>query len=126
MCFKQKYSIQKRMQESVRITQKFPDRIPIICEKSINSRDNLPQIDKIKYLVPNDLNVAQFIQIIRNRLRLTQHDAIYLIVGDIIPGPMTAMAELYYHHIDADGFLYISYAAENTFGKKSLLRWLQD
>lgn len=116
MSFKERNSVQKRMQEAMRIINKYPDRIPIICEKTNNTRDNLPKIDKNKYLVPNDFIVSQFIQIIRNKLRIDPHVAIFLIVGDNIPTPMTAMSELYYHYRDYDGFLYISYATENTFG----------
>lgn len=113
--FKQKHSIAKRMNESSRILQKFNDRIPVICEKN-PSNNTLDYIDKNKFLVPHDLNVAQFIIIIRNRLKLTPSHAIFLSVGDTIPGPMTSISDLYYHHKDDDGFLYIQYSAENTFG----------
>lgn len=118
MSFKEKNSVQKRMQEALRITTKYPDKIPVICEKSNSTRDNLPKIDKNKYLVPNDLIVSQFIQVIRNKLRIDAHVAIFLIVGDFIPTPMTTISDLYYHHRDNDGFLYVTYAAENTFGTK--------
>lgn len=121
MSFKEKNSIQKRMQEAIRITTKYPDKIPVICEKSNNSRDNLPIIDKNKYLVPNDLIVSQFIQVIRNKLRIEPHVAIFLIIRDFIPTPMTTISDLYYHHRDDDGFLYVTYTAENTFGEKKVL-----
>lgn len=119
MSFKERNSVQKRMQESIRITTKYPDRIPVICEKSNNTRDNLPMIDKNKYLLPNDLIVSQFIQVIRNKLRVDPHVSIFLIVGDFIPTPMTTISDLYYHHRDNDGFLYVTYATENTFGEKN-------
>lgn len=113
--FKQKHSIAKRMNESARILQKFSDRIPVICEKNPYN-NTLDYIDKNKFLVPLDLNVAQFIIIIRNRLKLTPNHAIFLSVGDIIPGPMSTIADLYYTYKEDDGFLYINYSAENTFG----------
>lgn len=113
--FKQKHSIAKRMSESSRILSKFSDRIPVICERN-PSNNTLEHIDKNKFLVPNDLTVAQFVMVIRNRLKLTPSHAIFLIVGDSIPGPMSTIADLYYHHKDDDGFLYIQYSAENTFG----------
>lgn len=113
--FKQKHSIAKRMNESSRIFQKFNDRIPVICEKN-PFNNTLDNIDKNKFLVPHELTVAQFITIIRNRLKLTPNHAIFLTVGDTIPGPMSAISDLYYNHKDDDGFLYIQYSAENTFG----------
>lgn len=113
--FKQKHSIAKRMNESSRILSKFSDRIPVICERT-PSNNTLENIDKNKFLVPHDLTVAQFITIVRNRLKLTPSHAIFLIIGDIIPAPMSTISDLYYHHKDQDGFLYIQYSTENTFG----------
>ena len=34
MNFKNKYSLKYRVEESSRILLKYPDRVPIICEKS--------------------------------------------------------------------------------------------
>ena len=54
-CFKDKFSFEKRLVESTRIMEKYPDRVPIICEKSGNSPD-IPDIDKNKYLkIPNNI-----------------------------------------------------------------------
>ena len=51
MSFKTKYSFENRVSESGRIRSKYPDRIPIICEKASKKSDT-PDIDKNKYLVP--------------------------------------------------------------------------
>lgn len=40
----------KRKAEAERIRQKYPDRIPVICEKA--EKSDIPTIDKKKYLVP--------------------------------------------------------------------------
>jgi GABA(A) receptor-associated protein len=48
---------------TARIRAKYPDRIPVICEKALKS--NLEDIDKKKYLVPSDLTVGQFVYVIR-------------------------------------------------------------
>ena len=39
-------SIEQRLEESHKIKDKYPDRIPIICEKSASSK--LPNVDKSK------------------------------------------------------------------------------
>jgi GABA(A) receptor-associated protein len=77
----------KRKSEAERIRAKYPDRVPVICEKA--DRSDIPDIDKKKYLVPADLTVGQFHYVIRKRIKLAP---------------------------DEDGFLYIQYSGESTFG----------
>ena len=48
MSFKNKFSFDKRVLEAQRILSRYPDRIPVICEKSKNQ--NLPPLNKVKYL----------------------------------------------------------------------------
>ena len=42
---------EQRKTEAERIRQKYPDRIPVICEKA--DKTDIPTIDKKKYLVPS-------------------------------------------------------------------------
>lgn len=113
--FKELHSFEDRLIESTRIKEKFPGRIPIIVERS-PSHNQLPIIDKSKFLVPADLTVAQFIYIIRKRLTLDSHMALFLFIGGSLPTTSTLMRELYPLHKDHDGFLYAIYSGENTFG----------
>ena len=117
MKFKTQYSFKERLEESTRIIVKYPDRIPIICEKSmVKKNTNIPDIDKSKYLVPMDLTISQFLYVIRKRIKLPSEKAIFLFVGGTIPPSSASMTEIYLHHRDADGFLYITYSGENVFG----------
>ena len=52
------YVTEKRKSEAERIRAKYPDRVPVICEKA--DRSDIPDIDKKKYLVPADLTVGQY------------------------------------------------------------------
>lgn len=113
--FKKANSIDKRLRESARVLEKFSDRIPVICEQSKNSF-HLPKIDKSKFLVPKDITIAHFVMIIRGRLRLDASVAIFFVVGDVIASSNLTMSELYSQHADQDGFLYMTYSEENTFG----------
>jgi GABA(A) receptor-associated protein len=115
MEFKKKFNFEDRLSESTRIRQKYSDRIPIICEKAKNKKD-IPDIDKNKYLVPNDLTVGQFIYVIRKRIKLPAEAALFLFVNGTIPAASMLIITLYEDAKDADGFLYITYANENTFG----------
>ena len=73
-------------------------------------------IDKKKYLVPSDLTVGQFMFVIRKRLKLPPEQAIFLFVNGTIPPTGALMNQIYEEHRDVDGFLYITYSGENTFG----------
>ena len=66
--FKLKYTLEERELECKKIIKKYPTRIPIICEKSKNS--NAVNLDKNKYLIPDNFSFSQFIYIIRKRLKL--------------------------------------------------------
>jgi GABA(A) receptor-associated protein len=112
--FKSKYTFEERKKESSRVLSKYPDRIPIICER--NTRSRMEEIDKNKYLVPNDLSAGQFIYVIRKRLRLPAEKAVFIFINGTIPSSHRTLAVLYDEHQDRDGFMYITYCEENVFG----------
>ncbi|KAL7008725.1 ubiquitin-like protein atg8 [Cystobasidiomycetes sp. EMM_F5] len=113
--FKFEHPFEKRRAEADRIRQKYADRIPVICEK--NERSDIATIDKKKYLVPSDLTVGQFVYVIRKRIKLEPEKAIYIFVEEILPPTASLMAAIYEEYRDEDGFLYITYSGENTFGE---------
>ena len=94
--------------------EKYPDRIPVIVEKATGS--DIPDIDKKKYLVPTDLTVGQFVHVIRKRIKLAPEKAIFIFVNNVLPPTAALMSSIYDEHKDDDGFLYITYSGENTFG----------
>ncbi len=114
MPFKTEYSLEDRKAESARILEKYPDRIPVICEKL--ERSKMEVIDKKKYLVPSDLNIGQFVYVLRKRVKLSPQEAIYLFVNGNIPPTSQLINQIYDQFKDEDGFLYMQYAGENTFG----------
>lgn len=115
MSYKSTRPFEERKQETLNVLKKYPDRIPIICEKNSLSR-NIVEIDKKKYLVPCDLTVGQFVFIIRQRLKLNPEIGIYFFINGFIPPSSAFIVNIYEQHKDEDGFLYITYALENTFG----------
>ncbi|XP_010155561.1 PREDICTED: gamma-aminobutyric acid receptor-associated protein-like 2 [Eurypyga helias] len=100
--------------ESAKIRAKYPDRVPVIVEKVSGSQ--IVDIDKRKYLVPSDITVAQFMWIIRKRIQLPSEKAIFLFVDKTVPQSSLTMGQLYEKEKDEDGFLYVAYSGENTFG----------
>ena len=112
--FKLEHPLDKRQAEAERIREKYPDRIPVIVEKAAGS--DIAEIDKKKYLVPSDLTVGQFVYVIRKRIKLSPEKAIFVFVNNVLPPTAAVMYAVYEEQRDADGFLYITYSGENTFG----------
>jgi GABA(A) receptor-associated protein len=114
--FKKKYTLEERKAESTKMLSKFPDKVPVIVEKLLNS--NLPTMDRKKFLVPQDIMLAQFLSIIRKRLNITPETAIFVFFGNKNTlAPATAlMSNVYTSMKDDDDFLYCYYTSENTFG----------
>jgi len=88
--------------------------VPVICEKA--DRSDIPDIDKKKYLVPADLTVGQFHYVIRKRIKLAPEKALFLFCSNSIPPNAALMSTVYEEQKDEDGFLYIQYSGESTFG----------
>ena len=114
--FKRQHSFSDRQRESKRVLNSYPDRIPVICERSDLASADCPYIDKKKYLVPQDLTFGQFIYIIRNRLKVPPEKGLFLFINGAIPSSSYPMSIVYDFYKDIDGYLYILYTFENTFG----------
>jgi GABA(A) receptor-associated protein len=112
--FKKQHIFDKRLSESKRIIEKYPTKIPIIVEKQ--NKSDVPDIDKQKYLVPNDLTIGQFVYVIRRRLKLDPEKAIFIFINNILPPTSAFVQQVYEEHKDDDGFLYVTYSGENSFG----------
>merc|ERR1712205_111466 len=113
--FKDEHTFEKRVEEADKIRKKHADRIPVICEKAEGS--DIAEIDRKKYLVPQELTVGQFVYVVRKRLRLPPEKAIFIFVDGVLPSTGAAlMSQMYKDYKDPDGFLYVTYSGENTFG----------
>lgn len=114
--FKKEFSSEKRLLESKRIMDKFKDRIPVIVEISRKCND-IRDIDKQKYLVPEELSVGQFQYVIRKRIKLPQSKAMYMIFNNKLCATSESIKKVYENNKDTeDGFLYTVISTENTFG----------
>jgi GABA(A) receptor-associated protein len=114
--------INKRKMESVRLLKKFPDRIPVLVKPG---NTITPVIDKCKYLVPSDMSIGEFVNIIRKRVKLDSSKAIFIFVNNVLPTTSATMKSIYEQHAESDGFLYITYSVENTFGSNVLLEFFE-
>ncbi|OAY62577.1 Autophagy-related protein 8i [Ananas comosus] len=112
--FKEEFTFEERLQESKDILAKYPDRVPVVVERF--SRTDLPEMEKRKFLVPRDMTVGQFIHILRSRLHLPSGKALFIFIQDTLPQTASIMDSMYQQYKDEDGFLYMCYSSEKTFG----------
>ena len=120
--YKKITSLEERKQKSHKMTVSYPDRIPVIVEMSASSASYQSYIaasHKVKYLVPYELTMGQFIFVIRKRISLSSDKALFVFCNNSLPTTGSLMRELYSSHGDSDGFLYMTYCGENTFGSWS-------
>jgi GABA(A) receptor-associated protein len=116
--YQKKFTETQRKCEADRIISKYPHRIPIICERAKMCSDpNVATLDKKKYLVPKDLRLADFMYVIRKRMKLSPDKSIFLFLGGNNLAPCGALLGILYdQYKDKDGFLYVTYNGESTFG----------
>ena len=75
-----------------KILAKYPDRIPVIIKKG---NKEAPDIDRHKYLVPKDITFSTFTFIIRKRIKLSQDQAIFIMVNNILVNQSEIMSSIY-------------------------------
>jgi GABA(A) receptor-associated protein len=106
--------IEKRREMSSNIITKYQNRCPIIVGKKDGSTVN--EIEKKKYICPREINLAQFTYVIRKKINLKPEQAIFLFINNNVLPSSELMGTIYQEHKDTDGFLYVTYCLENTFG----------
>jgi GABA(A) receptor-associated protein len=108
-------NLEERLMYSQTLMRKYPDRVPVIVEKNPDCVQ-LHSIERTKYLVPRELSVAQFIQMLRKHVKLDSSMAIFVLINNkLIPNTAT-ISEVYATEKEEDGFMYVIYSLENTFG----------
>ncbi len=106
--------LKDRAAESDRMRQKYPNRICVLVDRTPDN--TAPEIDKHKFLVPDDLTMGQFTYVIRKRIKVGAEKAIFVFVAGKLAPSSSLMSDVYQNYHNKDGFLYITYAGENTFG----------
>jgi GABA(A) receptor-associated protein len=116
-------TLSERLIYSEKLSKNYKDCIPVVITKRQDDKI-LQDIDKKKYLIPKNLNLTEFLCIIRKKITLSDKQAIFVfIVVDngpkrtslLVPHNRT-FGELYDEYHSDDNFLYMIYTTENTFG----------
>lgn len=53
---------------------------------------------------------------VRKRIKLSPEKAIFIFINNVLPPTAALMSKIYDEYKDEDGFLYVQYSGENTFG----------
>ena len=112
--YKETNSFEQRLKMSSILKKNYPDLLPVIVEKFENA--SIPDIEKRRFLAPKDISVGQFIWIVRHRIKLEPEKAMFLFINKMVPSSTAKFREIYEEHQDEDGFLYVAYSGESTFG----------
>ena len=109
-----KKNFDERLKEATDMIKKHPDKIPIIVEQI--KKNKAPVLDRNKFMCPNDINIGQFILILRNRLELNSAESIFIFINGKTLANNTNMYDVYRNYKDTDQFLKIKYSFESSFG----------
>ena len=95
---------------------KYPTRVAVWISVAEDEK-NIPDLDRHKYLIERDMTMAQVSYIIRRRIVLDDSMALFILIDNGVLPPSTASVGSIYdsNHAD-DGYLYIVYRCERTFG----------
>ena len=104
-----------RQAQSFRLVKRFPDRVPVIIDRA---NRNAPKLDRNKYIIDSHDTISQVIYLLRKRLDLSPHQAIFFFFENtLLSGNMTVSQ---IRHLSSlkhnDGFTYLFYSLEDTFG----------
>merc|ERR1711871_878113 len=112
--FKDTQTFSERYEESTRMRRRYEDRVPVICEPI---KQGLPTISQKKFLFPKGFTVGETVAVLRKRIPdLTPQTATFIFAGGMMPSAATTLGSIDEKHCDEDGFLYLTYGEESTFG----------
>lgn len=108
-------TLEERKKESNNMMEKYPERKCVIIEPAENN--TLTVVKKRKYVVTDDMTLGNLQYFIRKSLKLPDsHTLIFFIDGSHLECGSELMVTLFNKYANKDGFLYIRYCGENTFG----------
>lgn len=112
-------TFETRCLETERVLAKYPNKVPVICEPAPQCYAEMTRefsIKKNKFLVDKDYSVGQFQSILRTCIKLPPNKAMFFHVNGKIPATLQTMGSLYSQNKELDGYVYVYYTFENTFG----------
>ncbi|KAL4716201.1 hypothetical protein ACJJTC_004695 [Scirpophaga incertulas] len=105
-----------KVEEGLVYRDRFPNKVPIYVERFAKDV-NVPTLPKTKFLVPQELTMSQFLHLIRSKMKLSETQALYLLINNkVMVSHSMTMVQAYQQFRSGDGYLHITYAAQQVFG----------
>jgi GABA(A) receptor-associated protein len=128
--FKQRFTFEQRITQSRKLSEQFQGYVFVIIEPSDlkATQKNLQELTensndehktfKTKFIVPEDNTLGQFLVRFRQQVSLKPDEAVFVFTDKrTLPSNAQTMKNLFLNNANEDGFLYLTYTKENTFGK---------
>lgn len=101
---------EERQTEYNKICQKYKDKIPVIVEPYDGKTTTT------KFLVDESVPFCEFMFEVRKKLQLKPEQSLFLTVNGTMVPSMDTLEMIHAKYAYLDGFLYVNYSFENTFG----------
>lgn len=105
-----KQKLENRITINDKIILTYYNKLPIILDSK-----NI-KLEKHKYIVPNNITIAQFLYTLRNKITINSSESIFLFHKSFLIDPGQDIKIIYNKFKDEDGFLYLLVEKENVFG----------
>ena len=138
LTYKDRVSFEDRVKEAEDSKSRYPNKVPLVIERH-KSEKYLPEMDKvnigdfdlsltfcflqIKWLVPQEMSLAQLSGVIKQRLELPPQadQQLFLLIqspelGPSIPSLLSSVSSLHSSYSNTDGFLYLHYSSQEAYG----------
>ena len=114
--FKLRKSFEIRCKECAHLKTQFPDKAPFVMERYRTS-NTIPELEKTKFMFPKDLSMGLVMKFVRDRLPLSPNESLYFFVNEtVLVSASTTVGEVYQMYAEEDGFVYMTFASQETFG----------
>lgn len=122
MGFKDEYDLESRIAQSKEALDKYyPYKVPVVIQRHVKNNE-LFLLKRRKYLIPCDMKYSALMVILRQKIleneKLPPSIALFLFTesGNILCNTDNILNIYQKYHDKEDGFLYLYYCSENTFG----------
>lgn len=109
-------SLEARRSRSAQILRQYPGRYPVIIHPA--TKINTPIISRHNFIVYGAQNFYALVRTIRPYIQeLDDVQTLFFFINDaIIPSHNLMVSTLYDRYAAEDGYLYLTYIVENSFG----------
>lgn len=113
--FKMMHTFETRQKDSTRIVAKYPDKAPLIVEKSDSS--DVSDLKNNKWIIRKDLTIGQLMYIIKKRIKFAPEEILIVWINNkYMPSISETIGNLYNKYVDKDGWMYITYSKKEFLG----------